>query len=181
MNTSIIVILVLIALAAVIAILYILIYNRLQKNLIRIKEAESQIDEILRKRYDILLSMENVINETLNLKQNNFSDIKSSELKISNFEFDRKLTKITDLFDKIQSDYQEELDTDLYRNLFVELKINEEKNEAAKKFYNKYTTSLNMLIKSFPSNIIARIHSIKERLYFDNKDMADDDILDFKI
>ena len=61
------------------------------------------------------------------------------------------------------------------------LKIIEEKSDAAKSYYNKYTTSLNLLIKKFPSNIIARIHGIEERFYFDNKNMNDNDILDFKL
>lgn len=181
MNTFVIVILVVVALAAAITITYVLTYNKIQKYMIRINEAESQIDEALRKKYDILVSMENIINETLKLKQNNFSDLNDKDVKISNFDMDRRLTKTVDLFKKIRSDYLEELDFEAFRTLLVDLKINEEKNEAAKKYYNKYTTQLNMLIKRFPSNIIAKIHSIKEHLYFDNKDMSDDDILDFKL
>lgn len=181
MNTFVIVILVVVALAAAITITYVLTYNKIQKYMIRINEAESQIDEALRKKYDILVSMENIINETLKLKQNNFSDLTDKDVKISNFDMDRRLTKTVDLFKKIRSDYLEELDFEAFRTLLVDLKINEEKNEAAKKYYNKYTTQLNMLIKRFPSNIIAKIHSIKEHLYFDNKDMSDDDILDFKL
>ena len=180
MNTFVIVILV-VALAAAITITYVLTYNKIQKYMIRINEAESQIDEALRKKYDILVSVENIINETLKLKQNNFSDLNDKDVKISNFDMDRRLTKTVDLFKKIRSDYLEELDFEAFRTLLVDLKINEEKNEAAKKYYNKYTTQLNMLIKRFPSNIIAKIHSIKEHLYFDNKDMSDDDILDFKL
>ncbi len=181
MNTFVIVILVVVALAAAITITYVLTYNKIQKYMIRINEAESQIDEALRKKYDILVSMENIINETLKLKQNNFSDLNDKDVKISNFDMDRRLTKTVDLFKKIRSDYLEELDFEAFRTLLVDLKINEEKNDAAKKYYNKYTTQLNMLIKRFPSNIIAKIHSIKEHLYFDNKDMSDDDILDFKL
>ena len=181
MNPVVICILVIVALAAVLTIVYVLTYNKIQKYMIRINEAESQIDEALRKRYDILVSMENIINENLNLKQNNFADLKDGEAKISNFEMDRRLTKVEDLFKKIRSDYMEELDFEAYRTLLVDLKISEEKNEAAKKYYNKYTTKLNELIRKFPSNIIAKIHSIKAHLYFDNKDMSDDDILDFKL
>lgn len=181
MNTVVITILVVIAILSVLTIVYVLTYNKIQKYMIRINEAESQIDESLRKKYDILVTMENIINETLNLKQNNFEDLKKKDVKISNFDMDRKLTKTVDLFKKIRSDYIEELDFEAFRSLLVDLKISEEKNEAAKKYYNKYTTQLNMLIKRFPSNIIAKIHSIKEHLYFDNKDMSDDDILDFKL
>jgi len=179
MDTAIIIILVLLAIGVLLAFLYVITYNKLQKNLIRIKEAEAQIDDALRRRYDILVKMENIINENTNLKQNNFEGFESD--KVSNYEFDRKLTKIADTFSKINSDYSDELDTEVFRNALVDLKINEEKNEAAKTYYNRFTTKLNMLIKRFPSNLVARIHGIDERLYFDNKNMGDDDILDFKL
>lgn len=169
----------LVAIGAILAIIYIMIYNRLQKYVVRIKEAESEIDEALRKRHDILVNIEKEIDSRTDLNQDNFKDFKSDTM--SNFDVDRKLSKITDTFKKIKDDYTDELDTENARNLFTELKIVEEKSDAAKSYYNKYTTSLNMLIKKFPSNLVARIHKIDERMYFDNKNMNDDDILDFKL
>lgn len=179
MDTAVIILLILVALLLCSGLMYIMTYNRLQKYTIRIQEAESEIDEALRKKYDTLVQMEKVINDTVNLKQNNFVNFENS--KMSNFEVDRRLTKIADTFTKIKNDYADELDIEAFRNLIVELKISGEKCDSAKTYYNKYTTDLNMIIKKFPSNIVARMHNIKERLYFDNKNMNDDDILDFKI
>ena len=62
----------------------------------------------------------------------------------------------------------------------VELASTDEKIVAVKAYYNKYTTSLNMLIKRFPSNIIARIHRIEEGEYFNNKNMNYQEIMSFK-
>lgn len=181
MLPTIIILGILIAIIASLAIIYICIYNKLQKNLIRIQEAEAEIDETLRKRYDILVQIESYINSNIDLNQNNFKDFKKENLQMSNFEVDRKLSKIVDTFNKIKLDYPDDLDTETYRTLMTSLKINEEKNEASKSYYNRYTTKLNMLVKKFPSNLIARIHNMEEHLYFDNKNMNDDDILDFKI
>lgn len=169
----------LIATAGILGIIFIAIHNRLQKYIIRIKEAESEIDETLRKRYDLLVSMENVINSNTDLDQNNFKDFEKE--KMSNFDADRKLSKIKETFKMIASDYPDKLDNESFRNLLTEIKITEEKSDAAKAYYNKYTTSLNMLIKKFPSNIVASICHIEERNYFDNKNMNDKDILDFKL
>lgn len=180
MDTIIIVILVIIAIAAALVAFYIITYNKIQKNIVRIEEAESEIDDTLRRRYDLLEEMEKVINENTEVKQDNFKEFKKDS-KFSNFDLDRQLTKIADTFSKIKADYRDELDIETYRNLLVDLKMEEEKCTAAKTYYNKYTTELNMLIGKFPSNIIARIHKIETRLYFDNKDMKDDDILDFKL
>lgn len=179
MEKIVVVVFALVAVIAIFAIVYILIYNRLQKYKIRINEAESEIDETIRKRYDILLNIEKEINSNTDVKQDNFKAIEKD--KMSSFDADRTLTKITETFKKIKEDYSDKLDTEAFRNLFTEIKIVEEKSDAAKSYYNKYTTSLNLLIKKFPSNIIARIHGIEERLYFDNKNMNDNDILDFKL
>lgn len=180
MKLTVIIIMIIFALALILAFVYISIYNKLQKNLIRINEAEFEIDETLRKRYDILVQIESIINEATKLKQNNFKDLEDKNKEISNFDFDRTLTKATNTFNKIWQDYPVELDKDEFRQLMVDLKINEEKNEASKSYYNRYTTNLNSLIKKFPSNIVAKLHDIDERLYFDNKEMNDDNILDFK-
>lgn len=174
-----IIIFTLIAVAGILGIVYVAIYNRLQKYVIRIKEAESEIDEALRKRYDLLVSMESAINSCTELGQDNFKDFEKD--KMSNFDVDRKLSKIKEIFRMIAADYPDKLDNEAFRNLLVEVKIIEEKSDAAKAYYNKYTTSLNMLIKKFPSNIVARICHIEERFYFDNKNMNDKDILDFKL
>ncbi len=179
MEKVVIIVFALVAVVAILAIVYVLIYNKLQKYKIRINEAESEIDETLRKRYDILQSLEKEINANTEVKQDNFKGLEKD--KLSSFDADRTLTKITETFKKIKEDYSDKLDTEAFRNLFTEIKIIEEKSDAAKSYYNKYTTSLNLLIKKFPSNIIARIHGIEERFYFDNKNMNDNDILDFKL
>lgn len=179
METVTIIIFILLALIGALTTGYIYLYNKLQKCLVRINEAESEIDETLRKRTDLLTCMEKEINTSTELEQNNFQDFKSDFM--SSFDADRKLTKITDTFRKIREDFPDKLDNDNFRNLSTELKIVIEKSDAAKSYYNKYTTSLNLLIKKFPSNIIARIHKVDERFYFDNKNMNDKDILDFKL
>jgi len=179
MDTVTIIIFALIAIIGIMTIMYIVVYNKIQKHIIRIQEAESEIDETLRKRYDLLVSMENEINSNTKLEQNNFNDFKSDYM--STFDVDRRLTKINDTFKKIWDDFHDNLDTESFRKLSTEIKIVEEKSDAAKSYYNKYTTSLNMIIKRFPSNIIARIHKVEERMYFDNKNMNDANILDFKL
>lgn len=174
----IIVLVIVLAILGLIA-LYISVYNRLQKYLIRINESETIIDECLRKKYDILVSMETIINSQTELKQDNLSSIKSDEM--SSFEVDRKLTQIADLFKKIKLDYEKELNISTYHDNEVQLKKNNEKCDATKAYYNKNITELNMLVKKFPTNVIAKLHGFKEKAYFDNKNMSDENIFDFKI
>lgn len=178
MDKIIIIILILVAIAALLGGIYIFIYNRMQKYNVRIAEAENEIGESLKKRYELLMKLEEEINSSTDLKQNNFEDFDPE--KMSNFEIDRKLFKIMTTFEKIQSDYSEKLDNENFRNLMTELKIVDEKIVTAKAYFNKHTTSLNNLIKKFPSNIIARIHNIEERQYFSNKNLNYQEIMSFK-
>ena len=53
--------------------------------------------------------------------------------------------------------------------------------QAAKSFYNKYTSELNDLIRKFPSNIVARMHGMEIKTFFDGKNMQDEIFDDFKL
>ena len=57
----------------------------------------------------------------------------------------------------------------------------DEKLCAAKNYYNKNTSLENAIIRRFPTNVIAKIHKFKIKLFFDGKDMDDEIIDDFKI
>ena len=43
------------------------------------------------------------------------------------------------------------------------------------------TNILNAYIRKFPNNIVAKMHKIKSKPFFDGKDMTDIEINDFKI
>ena len=100
MDKAMIIIFVIIAIGGLSAIVYILMYNRLQKYTVRIKEAENEISDSLKKRYELLIKIEQEINNSTDLKQNNFKDFNPDTL--SNFEIDRKLFKIMSTFEKIK-------------------------------------------------------------------------------
>lgn len=180
MNTGVIIIIVVAVIIGGLAILYFINFNKIKKDLIRVETSEEEINETLEKRYDLLIEIEKIINESTNLKQNNFKDFENKRKKMKNIEFDKKLTKVANTFNKIWDDYPVELEKESFRNLMTDLKINEEKNESSKSYYNKYANSLNELIHSFPTNIISKIHKIEQRECFDNKNINDEDILDFK-
>ena len=57
----------------------------------------------------------------------------------------------------------------------------DEKLTATKNYYNKNTSLENAIIRKFPTNIIAKIHNFKIKLFFDGKDMEDEIIDDFKV
>ena len=180
MNTVVLIIIIVAIIIVGLTLIYFINYNKIKKDLIRITTSESEIDDTLEKRYNLLVELEKIINDSTNLKQNNFKTIENKKNKMKNYELDKHLTKIANTFNKIWEDYPVELEKESFRNLMTDLKINEEKNESNKSYYNKYATSLNKLINSFPNNIIAKIHKIEQRQCFDNKEISDEEILDFK-
>ena len=182
MNPLFTVLLTIVALTGLIGIVYIVIYNNLQTNKIKINEAESIIDELLRKKYDLLNLIRDVIIDETKVSDKAFEEYKKiKDMNISSFDFERKLTEYNTLINKIKNDYDVLDDDTRFKNYYDDIYVINEKLEAAKSFYNKYTSVINNNIRKFPSNLIAYIHHIKVQAFFDGKDMFDDDIKDFKL
>ncbi len=182
MNLTLIIILIVIILVGIIIINYIFNYNKIQSINIKINESENIIDDELRNKYDLIVRSSSIINKLLKKEISYFKDLdKIKKENFSNFDIDRKINEGENLIYKIKNDYKSLNNNDEYNEIISSLKNCDEILEAAKSFYNKYTTEINLLIKKFPTNIIAKIHKIKLRNYFDGKNMFDDEIKDFKL
>ena len=172
----------LVGFCAALGIVYLVYYNKLQSKKIRVDESEVVIDDTLRKRYDLVIRICDIIKSSVKIKADYFKGFENLKNKnLSNFDLDRKITEAMTLILKVKEDYPELNDEKSLNEIFKELKENEEKLEAAKNFYNKYTGELNVLVKTFPSNIVSRIHRLDKKAYFDGKDLDDDIIKDFKL
>ena len=175
-------ILIILIVGGIVTITYIVYYNALQDCKVKIDEAESMIDEALRSKYDILLKLESIIKNNIKETKINFKDLNDLKKEsISNFQLERKLVDTVLLISKIQDDFPELEEQKDYRELLNDIRVMDERINASKKFYNKYTSKSNELVRKFPSNIIAKFHNITIRNFFDNKDMNDDIINDFKL
>lgn len=182
MNLIMIIILIAIVLIGILIISYIYNYNNLQELNIKINESESIIDNELRNKYDLIMKSSTTINKLLKKEVTYFKDLeKLKKEDISNFDLDRKIIEGENLIHQVKNDYKSLNDNEEYISIINDLKDSDELLEAAKSFYNKYTTKINLLIKKFPTNIIAKFHKIKLRNYFDGKNMFDDEIKDFKL
>lgn len=182
MNIIMIIILIAIIFIGILIISYIYNFNNLQEKNIKINESESIIDNELRNKYDLIMKSSTTINKLLKKEVTYFKDLeKLKKDNISNFDLDRKIVEGENLIHQVKNDYKSLEDNEEYISIINDLKDSDEILEAAKAFYNKYTTEINLLIKKFPTNIIAKFHKIKLRNYFDGKNMFDDEIKDFKL
>lgn len=173
--------LIILIIVCLIGIYYAISFNKLNDLKTKIHEAEMIIDESLRTKYDTLIRISNHIRTHMENNKNYFKEYeKLKETNISNFDMDRKLNEGYTLILKMMDDLKLNEDEELNQDIDSIQRI-DEKLTAAKNYYNKNTSEENAIVRKFPTNIIAKIHGFKVKLFFDGKDMDDEIIDDFKM
>lgn len=158
------------------------IYNNFQDYIIRINEAEANIDSILRKRFDLLNKSIDIIKAETKVENGVLDGVsKLRSKKLSNFELDRQLYDGIKEFNKYKAEFPNLKNDETFMKIDISLNESEAEITAFRKYYNDLITDYNKLSRSFPAGLIALIFKFKPRLYFDGKDMEDDDIKDFKL
>lgn len=186
MDSLMMILLLIIVIACIIFGIFITLYNKIQDFIIRIDEVESKIDTSLRNKYDHINRCVSIVksNEKISkeIESKTFEEIvKLRNRKISNFDLYRKLKDAELEFLVINDKYDEISNNEDIKNIVKKLDDDNDKIEINIDYYNRNTTEYNKLIKLFPTNIIASICKYKERLFFDRKNMKDDDYEDFKL
>lgn len=186
MDTLILILLGFIIVMCIIIGTYINYYNKLQDYIIRINEVEAMLDNNLREKFDhinrcvSLIKSNDKIDEEIDKKM--FEEIvKLRTRKISNFDLDRKLVEANNNFITLKEKYKELKENKEIVNISKKLDEIDESITVNREYYNKNIAEYNKLVVVFPTNIVARICKYKEKLYYDKKDMSDDDFNDFKL
>ena len=186
MDALMLVLLGMIIVICVIVAIYASLYNKLQDYVIRINEVESMLDNNLRDKFDninkcvsLIKNNDDILEET---DKNMFEEIvKLRTRKISNFDLDRKLIEANNNFISLKEKYKELKSNKEIINITKKIEELDEAIIVNREYYNKNIAEYNKLIMMFPTNIVARICKYKEKLYYDKKDMSDDDFNDFKL
>lgn len=172
MNTIIIVLLTIIIIASLIAMLYIILYNKLQFSKIRIEEAEKVILDELNTRYDLIDKCKKIIEKNTKMDLTIFSELeKTKKINISSYDLEKRITEAIATIYLVKNDYPKLEEKKNFKEIVRKLNESDTKLDAAKSFYNKNNSKLIALIKAFPSNIIALIHGIKIQPYYDAKEI----------
>lgn len=150
---------------------YITSFNKFQSYIIRINEAEADIDATLRKRFDLLNKSIGIIKSTTEKETvlEELANLRST--KLTNFELDRKIYDAINEISTLKEDFKDLKKCEGFMK--IELGINETEAEivAARKYYNDTITDYNKMVKSFPSNIVAKLCKFKSKAYFDGKSL----------
>lgn len=171
-------------LLCIILMIYAIIYNHFQEYIIRIHEAEAEIDNTLRSKYDLINKCVSIIKGNMDVeKEKDFLDsvIKMRHMKLSNFDFDRKLVELNHRLIEICEEHSEEFHNEEIKKLNKSINDIDNTLTSLKEYYNEHISKYNKLIRIFPTNLVATICKYKEKLYFDRKDMNDEEYEDFKL
>jgi hypothetical protein len=159
-----------------------IIYNKFQDFIIKINEVEGKIDDTLRDKYDDLLKINNIVKEKINTDKEIIDDLENIETdEKSSFEIHRLLKDAYNKLDFIRKQYDEIKKEKEIKELFDSVDDMDESLNAYIKYYNENIVDYNKYIRKFPYNIIGIILKYKEKMFFDNKDLNDENIKDFKI
>ena len=182
MDLLILILFILIILFCVLSLVYMLMYNKLNDLIIRINEVETNIDTNLRNKYDLINRSISIIKGNTDIENKVFDEIvKLRSRKISNFELERKLTVAYNEFLTIKEKYPDLKNSEELVKITMNIEDITENLYTLIEYYNNNITTYNKLITLFPTNIVAKINKYKTRLFFDRKDMSDDDYEDFKL
>lgn len=163
-------------------IVYSTTYNKFQDSIIKLNEVEGKIDEALRNKYDHLIEMNNIIKETIKSKKEVVEDLQDlKDEKLTTFDLDRKLSESLSKINFVRRQYGELHDIDELNKLANEVDEMDEALNAYRKYYNETITVYNELIRKIPYNIIGKLHHYKEKNFFDERNLNDDDLKDFKL
>lgn len=191
MESLMIIILAIILIICVFAIFYATIYNKFQDYIIRINEVEAMIDTNLRNKYDLYNKVIPIIKGSNKDKTKEkekekepeiFSEIvKLRSRKIGNFELYRILGRADAELIKLENEINGLDKNEDIKKIKEQIEEINLKIDNATQYYNDNITIYNTLLKKFPSNLIAACCKYKEKLFFDRKDMSDEDYDDFKL
>jgi len=155
-----------------ILILLVATYNHFQDYIIRINEADENIDAVLRKRFDLLNKSIGIIKTNIKSEEDVLEGIvKLRSKKLTNFELDRNLYDAINEFHVIKEKYPELQTNEEFIKIDINLMESESEIVGLRKYYNDIVTDYNKLVKSCPSNIIALLKSYKTKDYFDGNNL----------
>jgi LemA protein len=171
---TVVVILSIVIVICLLLILLIATYNHFQDYIIRINEADVNIDAVLRKRFDLLNKSIGIIKAITHEENILEVIIKLRSKKLTNFELDRNLYDAINEFHVLKEKYPDLQTNEELMKIDINLMESESEIVALRKYYNDIITDYNKLVKSVPSNIIASIKGYKPKDYFDGNNVDEE-------
>lgn len=165
--------------AAVLAISFIVIYNGLIKTRNYVKEAWSDIDVQLKRRYDLIPNLVETVRGYAKHEEATFQKVTEARAQAmqaqtpaEHAKFEGQLTNMIGNLMAVAENYPELRATENFQKLQDELTDTENKIQAARRFYNNQVLTYNNKLQVFPTNIIGSMLGFKPEEFFEIQDQA---------
>jgi len=154
-------------------------YNRLVRLRVRTENAWSQIDVQLRRRYDLIPNLVEAVKGYAAHEREVFEEVTKARAQAEaasgvkdQAQAENQLTAGIRRLIAVAENYPQLKASENFLALQEELTGTESKIAFARQFYNDQVQSLNTLIQSFPSRIVASLGGFEPREFFDIEEPA---------
>lgn len=151
----------------------IFVYNRLITLRNRAKEAWSDIDVQLKRRYDLIPNLVETVKGYASHEREAFENVTQARAKAigaqgmkEKAEAENALSNTLKTLFAVAENYPDLKASTNFLELQRELSDTENKIQAARRFYNGNVRDLNIKIESFPANVIASLFSFVKMEFF---------------
>ena len=179
---------IILAVLAAVVLWAIVAYNRFVTLVNRAKEAWSDIDVQLKRRYDLIPNLMETVKGYAKHESKVFTEVTEARAKATSVHIDPsnitpaqiaamsgaesalsqslgKLLAVAEAYPDVKANQN-------FLSLQAELSETENKIQASRRFYNGNVRDLNIAIESFPSNIIAKIFNFLKMEFFEVEEEA---------
>ena len=144
-------------------------YNKFQFSIVKIEEAEANIEIYLQKKLELIRRCIPIIKEELKMKEflNEAEEI--NENVLNHFELNNSLNEVSKKLFKTIDDNDKLYKSDALVSILNEYNENEIELIGTIKFYNDTVVDYNRLIVIFPSNIIRLLFGYKKKEFYSHE------------
>jgi LemA protein len=158
---------------AIFLILVIYIYNKLVRLRYAVRNSWSDIDVHLKKRYDLLPNLVEVVKGYAAHESDTFTKIAqlrtaamNAQTPIEKARADNKITETLKSIFAVAEAYPELKANEHFREIMADMKEIDDNIEQARRFYNASVREYNIATSVFPTNIIASAFAFKPEEFF---------------
>ena len=168
---------IIVAVVVIIIIAIVALYNNLVHLKMRVKNAWSQIDTQLKRRFDLIPNLVETVKGYMTHEEKTLTEIVEARNKFTQAttvedkqNANNNLTNTLKSIFALSEAYPDLKANENFTALQVELSSTEDKIAYARQFYNDTVQMYNTAIMSFPANILAGMFGFKEESFFEIDD-----------
>ncbi len=174
---------IILAILFIIALWFVITYNRLIILINRAKEAWSDIDVQLKRRYNLIPNLIETVKGYATHEKEVFEKVTEARTKAMGAQTAKEKEEAENMLSNtlkslfaVAENYPDLKASQNFLELQRELRDTEDKIQAARRFYNSNVRDLNIKIETFPSNIIASLFAFKKMDLFEIEEAKEKEV-----